>query len=208
LPNKETTSKSDPYCITLLRPLSSSTWTEYHKTEVIKDDLNPKFANKPLLPISFTEKYYLMFKLFDYNKNSADRALGHIEVNVEELLSQGSVSIGICTCARIQHSSHRSTASLALSLQITLNLRKINMRSTEVTSTSSKIILTVEKLIDNNDDMNIQFSGLNIAKMDRSVWGTKKNSDPYLEISKRSQTNAYLMVYRTEVKSLANYASL
>ena len=58
LPNMDTFSKSDPFCV-LYKLDTSNRWKEIGKTEVIHDNLNPEWVKKILVDFHFeqTEKF-------------------------------------------------------------------------------------------------------------------------------------------------------
>ncbi|XP_039283440.1 copine-8 [Nilaparvata lugens] len=61
LQGKDVLSKSDPMCVTYIRPFGESRWVEYHRTEVISNSHDPDFAAKILLPYRFEEQQPLRF---------------------------------------------------------------------------------------------------------------------------------------------------
>ena len=39
-------SKSDPFCVTFIRPFGSDKWHELHRTEIIMNNLHPEWTAK------------------------------------------------------------------------------------------------------------------------------------------------------------------
>lgn len=89
-------SKSDPMCVTYIQPFGSSEWKEYHRTEAIRDNHNPDFASKVLLPYRFEEQQPLKFELYDIDSNSRNLRdhdfLGFVVCNLGQIVSSGKVS--------------------------------------------------------------------------------------------------------------------
>jgi hypothetical protein len=61
--NKDVFSKSDPFVVTWLAVPGAATWREIHRTEVIKDTLNPEFASKVEVIYKFEEQQKLRFEV-------------------------------------------------------------------------------------------------------------------------------------------------
>ncbi|XP_037092088.1 copine-8-like [Pollicipes pollicipes] len=88
-------SKSDPMVVVSLAPFGSAGrdkhWTEYKRTEVVADNLNPDFATKVPIAYHFEEQQYLRFDVYDVDSGSARLAehdfLGRRECTLGELVS-------------------------------------------------------------------------------------------------------------------------
>ena len=39
-------SKSDPFCVTFIRPFGSDKWHELHRTEIVMNNLHPEWTAK------------------------------------------------------------------------------------------------------------------------------------------------------------------
>jgi vacuolar-type H+-ATPase subunit F/Vma7 len=63
-------SKSDPICVLFCK--KHGVWSEYNRTEVIRDNLNPKFARTFVLPYHFEEEQPLKFAVYDADSTSRD----------------------------------------------------------------------------------------------------------------------------------------
>jgi len=69
LANKDTFSKSDPCCILQLKA-SNGLWNEVGRTEVVQNNLNPKFKTKIETDFTFEKKQDLKFILYDWDGKS------------------------------------------------------------------------------------------------------------------------------------------
>jgi Ca2+-dependent lipid-binding protein len=68
--NLDRLSKSDPICVLFCK--KHGVWSEYNRTEVIRDNLNPKFARTFVLPYHFEEEQPLKFAVYDADSTSRD----------------------------------------------------------------------------------------------------------------------------------------
>lgn len=88
-------SKSDPMVVVSVAPFGSSgrnkRWTEYKRTEVVWDNLNPDFATKVPIIYHFEEQQFIKFDVYDVDSNSPDLSehdfLGSRECTLGELVS-------------------------------------------------------------------------------------------------------------------------
>lgn len=65
-------SKSDPICITYVQLFGQKKWTEFHRTETVKDNEDPDFLSKVLISYSFEEKQPLLFEIYDSDSKDKD----------------------------------------------------------------------------------------------------------------------------------------
>ena len=63
LPNMDTFSKSDPFCV--LYKKTNNKWQEIGKTELINDNLNPEFVKKILVDFHFEAKEQFKVEVYD-----------------------------------------------------------------------------------------------------------------------------------------------
>ena len=68
LPNMDTFSKSDPFCV--LYKLTNGQWNLQGKTEVIHDNLNPEFVVKIMADFHFEQKEEVKVEVYDSDDNS------------------------------------------------------------------------------------------------------------------------------------------
>jgi Ca2+-dependent lipid-binding protein len=97
LKDKDLKTKSDPMCVTYLRDFNRHKWEEFHRSEIVKNNLSPTFTVKPSVPFSFQLKQSIMFKIYDVDAKKKDLDeqdyLGYVECSLGELVSRGTVSI-------------------------------------------------------------------------------------------------------------------
>lgn len=61
------TSKSDPFCVIFARDRKTNELVEIGKTEVIKDNLNPKWETKITMEYRFEERQELNITVYDFD---------------------------------------------------------------------------------------------------------------------------------------------
>uniref|UniRef100_UPI00358E73B8 copine-9 isoform X1 n=1 Tax=Myxine glutinosa TaxID=7769 RepID=UPI00358E73B8 len=87
----DTFSKSDPICAMYLQDTHTHEWTEYGRTEVIDNTLNPDFVRKFVTDYLFEERQALRFDLFDVDSHSSNLSkhdfLGRANCTLGELVS-------------------------------------------------------------------------------------------------------------------------
>lgn len=71
LRNRDTFSKSDPYCEVAVMG-AGGRWTEIDRTEVIPDNLNPEFTKAIRVDYYFELQQPLKFSVFDFDERSSD----------------------------------------------------------------------------------------------------------------------------------------
>lgn len=143
-------------------------WNEVGRTEMIKDNRNPKFTKKIIIPYYFERVQRLRFCVFDIDSsNSKDLSkhdfIGQAACNLSEIITM-------------------RDGSLSLDLHIPQNNKK---RGT--------ITITAEEVKDLKLSVLFEFWGEDLDKKD--LFG---KSDPYLTISRRREDGTYIPVFRTE----------
>eukprot|EP01107_Rhizomastix_libera_P012501 TRINITY_DN314_c0_g1_i4.p1 TRINITY_DN314_c0_g1~~TRINITY_DN314_c0_g1_i4.p1 ORF type:complete len:545 (+),score=143.76 TRINITY_DN314_c0_g1_i4:16-1650(+) len=94
--NLDVLSKSDPLVSVLQREgPQSDAWKEIARTEMIQNDLNPRFSRAISLPYRFEETQELWFKVWDVDGKETDPTdgfdfLGDVKCTLGEIVSQGS----------------------------------------------------------------------------------------------------------------------
>ncbi|XP_040214968.1 copine-9 isoform X1 [Rana temporaria] len=68
----DTFSKSDPVVVLYLQGIGNKEWTEFGRTEVIDNTLNPDFVRKFVLDYFFEEKQNLRFDVFNVDSRSCN----------------------------------------------------------------------------------------------------------------------------------------
>ncbi|XP_013417379.1 copine-8 isoform X2 [Lingula anatina] len=91
LKDKDVLSKSDPMCVLFVKGFGSNSYTEYGRTEIIQNTLNPEFVQKFLINYFFEESQKLKFEIYDSDSASArldaHDFLGRIECTLGEIVS-------------------------------------------------------------------------------------------------------------------------
>ena len=98
LPTRDGVTRPDPMCITSIRWFNNNALEEKHKTEVVGDNMNPSFTQRPIVPYTFEQKQIVVFKLFDANLKKVqvrDTNLGYAECSLGELVTRGKVSMDL-----------------------------------------------------------------------------------------------------------------
>ena len=71
LRNMDLFSKSDPFCVTSIRPFGSDKWHELHRTEIVMNNLHPEWTAKVRVAYLFEEQQHLRFEVYDSDSPSA-----------------------------------------------------------------------------------------------------------------------------------------
>lgn len=83
-------SKSDPMCVLFTQDPGSKKWTEFGRTEIIWNNLNPDFVKKFIIHYFFEESQKLKFEIYDVDSKSAklDKHdfLGKLECTLAEIV--------------------------------------------------------------------------------------------------------------------------
>lgn len=74
--------------------MSSGTWVEFHRTEIISSNIDPKiFKGRPVIQYSFGEKQLIMFKIYDANlRFKEDDYIGSAKCKLGDVIIYGQVS--------------------------------------------------------------------------------------------------------------------
>ncbi|TPX62249.1 hypothetical protein PhCBS80983_g00457 [Powellomyces hirtus] len=95
--NKDLLSKSDPQVIVYTAAPNSRGWTEFARTEQIKDNLNPNFAKPVLITYLFEEVQKLRFAVYDIDKQNGtldqQDFLGYYETTLAAIVSASGQAI-------------------------------------------------------------------------------------------------------------------
>ncbi|CAH1388810.1 unnamed protein product [Nezara viridula] len=165
-------SKSDPMCVTYIRPFGESRWVEYHRTERISNCHDPHFVSKIHMVYRFEEQQPLKFEMYDCDSPSTNLAdhdfLGFATCNLAQIINGG---------------------KLEMLLQPREKGHYLNSNSN-----LGYIQIMAEELQTNKDEVTFKFSG---HKLDRKDWFGR--SDPFLELHKSTESGMYTLVHKTEV---------
>eukprot|EP01012_Entosiphon_sulcatum_P048700 TRINITY_DN67217_c0_g1_i1.p1 TRINITY_DN67217_c0_g1~~TRINITY_DN67217_c0_g1_i1.p1 ORF type:complete len:550 (+),score=88.35 TRINITY_DN67217_c0_g1_i1:41-1690(+) len=86
LPNMDTLSKSDPFVV-VVEKLGDGSFVELGQTEVVQDNLDPRFATAIQAEYRFEENQYLTFRVYDMDDPSKPPAAQDFIGEVQVLLS-------------------------------------------------------------------------------------------------------------------------
>jgi Ca2+-dependent lipid-binding protein len=91
LPNKDTFSKSDPFCVLDLWDVKQSTWKRIGQSETVQDNLSPSFDKEFVVTYFFEEQQKLRASLYDSDAKLQDEKhselLGRSEFVLADLVS-------------------------------------------------------------------------------------------------------------------------
>ncbi|GAB1598493.1 copine-8-like isoform X3 [Argonauta hians] len=83
-------SKSDPMCVLFTQDPGCKKWTEFGRTEIIWNNLNPDFVKKFIIHYFFEESQKLKFEIYDVDSKSASLDkhdfLGKLECTLAEIM--------------------------------------------------------------------------------------------------------------------------
>jgi len=168
LADMDTFSKSDPMVVVFTKD-GFGNWIEYGRTEMIKDNLNPKFVKSIMMEYRFEEEQRLRFAVYDID-------------NQNKLLDSQDF-IGETTCALADIITARGQ-KLVRELQ----------RRDRPGSRRGQIIIQSEEVQELNYNITLQFGATGLDKKD--LFG---KSDPFLVISRSREGGSYVPVVKTEV---------
>lgn len=94
LVDKDTFSKSDPFCVIYMSNSVQGKYLEIARTETIWDNLNPVWQKKLVIPYRFEEKQKMKFDIYDQDSKSkaldAQDFLGSLEITLGEIMASQS----------------------------------------------------------------------------------------------------------------------
>ncbi|XP_050548906.1 copine-8-like [Daktulosphaira vitifoliae] len=131
-------SKSDPMCVTYIQQFNKSQWTEFHRTETVKNNEDPNFVSKVLISYRFEERQPLMFEIYDSDSKSKD-------LSAHDFLG---------------------TVTTTLGQLVTTKRNKIQLKGRDDNLKQGFLIITVEELCSNNDEVILELKGLKLDKKD------------------------------------------
>ena len=116
--NKDTFSKSDPYCIVLMQNRTTLEYYEISRTEVVKNNLDPVWRKAQVLDFHFETKQALCFKVRDSDE-SGKCHLGKAMTTLGEIVSLGSIKLNLTKQGKItikaeEVSSHNTSYEFQL----------------------------------------------------------------------------------------------
>ncbi|KAI2800772.1 hypothetical protein RDWZM_010533 [Blomia tropicalis] len=84
--NKDILSKSDPYCLVLMRDSWQEKFFELGRTETIQDSLSPEWVKKFIIDYNFETVQRIRFEIWDLDPDGKD-FLGYHETTLAEIVS-------------------------------------------------------------------------------------------------------------------------
>jgi len=169
LVDRDLTSKSDPLAVIFMYDVPTKRWYEAGRTESIRDNLNPEWAQKIDVDYFFEEEQKMRIEVYDKDSNSAKLKhhdfLGKAETKLSTIISsKGSAK--------------------------TLNLQAFNTHY----KIKSTITVSTEQKSACRDIYSMRFAAKKLD--DKDFFG---KSDPYLEISRLEQSGNYSVVHRLAI---------
>ncbi|XP_069668660.1 copine-8-like [Periplaneta americana] len=169
LQGKDLLSKSDPMCVTYIRPFGESRWVELHRTEVVNNSHDPDFTSKVQISFRFEEQQPLKFEIYDVDSSSPNLDehdfLGAATCSLGQIISSGKVQLPLSHKGAGGSGDHRG-----------------------------HMIIVAEELAALKDEVMMQFSG---SKLDKKDFFGK--SDPFLVFQKSVESGDYVVVHKTEI---------
>ncbi|KAE8890881.1 Copine-3 [Phytophthora fragariae] len=169
LKDRDIISKSDPFAVLYVK--SGAGWTQLGKTEVKKDDLNPKWAKLFLVEFHFESVQQLKVEVYDQDSSSPDKLkeqdhIGGAEFTLGQLMGAPGQSGSFLLTRGKSKSKHQGS-----------------------------LLVRAEEVKASNEAARLRFSATALANMD----GLFSKSDPFLVISRlREDGGSWTQVHRTE----------
>ena len=172
--DKDTFSKSDPFCLVKMKNSNAPAFVEIGRTEVAKNNLSPKFSKSFDVIWQFEIRQDLEVFVYDYDGGAP---VASCSLDAQDFLG----------AARVQLASIVGAPGRLLSMPLEIN-GKPHPRS--------KIIFRIEQLGGSSGVSlaNMQVRGVKLAKKD---WFGK--SDPYLQFCRLRPDGTLDIVHQTEV---------
>lgn len=170
LVNLDMLSKSDPMVILYVGNVVSGTWREFARTEMIRDNLNPKFVKTFQIDYRFEEIQPLRFLCYDVDNSSADLTkqdfIGEFQCKLADIVTAKQKTLS----RPLKHPKHPN-------------------------SKRGNITIIAEEVLQLTQQFTFRFAGKHLDKKD--LFG---KSDPYLVINKLvGDSSQSVPVLKTEV---------
>lgn len=101
LKNRDTFSKSDPFCKVLMWNPQHSNFDEISRTEVLKNDLNPNWSTSITLDYYFETQQPLKFEVYDYDSHTASDSMGSVESTLGQIIGKGTIVLDLTTSGEL-----------------------------------------------------------------------------------------------------------
>jgi hypothetical protein len=170
LPNKDTFSKSDPFCVMEIQEVKSGEFREVGRSEYMMDNLNPEFQKEFLVDYFFEEHQLVRVTFYDRDARSDDLKkhdyMGHVDYAIGDLVAAPGQ---------------------------TLHLQLLNKKN-KVAKKDCVVTIRGEETSASKDIIKLTMRG---EKLDKKDFFGK--SDPYLEFYRLREDNTWIMTHKTEV---------
>lgn len=177
LVGKDILSKSDPMCVTYMKPFGESRWVEYHRTEYINNTHDPDFTKKVHVMYRFEEQQPIKFDIYDIDSSSTNLSdhdfLGSAYCTLGQIVSSGKVQLPLQSNGGQTVGDHQSF-----------------------------VVVTSEELSSCKDEVILQFSGHSLEKKTYLFFFGHLN--PYLVFYKSTESGDFSAVFKTEVAHHTN----
>ncbi|KAL0479669.1 hypothetical protein AKO1_010951 [Acrasis kona] len=169
LKNMDVLSKSDPQIVMYMRDNPQTEWVEVGRTEMIKDNLNPKFVKSIIVTYYFEKNQQCKFLVLDIDNFATTN------VSAQDLIGEHE-----CPLANIV--TYRGMYTQTLVMKQNPNERR------------GEIIIRSEQV--SNVQADVTFN-LSVSKLDKKDWFG--SSDPFIVISRVTESGDYQEVHKTEM---------
>ena len=171
LPNLDTFSKTDPMVVLYIQDSSHPQWEEIGRTEIIFDNLNPRFVTAIQLDYHFEENQHLRFDVYDIDNAKKSHNL-----------------------SKQQYIGRFSTTLSAIIVSKGQMVRKPLVNPRKKKAKLGSIVVSAIELQESNYTINGQFSASGLPRLD-----FLGKSDPFLVLERIMESGSSIPVFKTEV---------
>ncbi|GBG84779.1 hypothetical protein CBR_g39156 [Chara braunii] len=196
-------SKSDPMVVVELCETNTDVlvWSEIGRTEIIWNDLNPKWAKNFTLSYRFHAVQLLRFSVYDVDtlprRSSSSSSNGESTVRLED---QDFLGVTECSLAELvqahgQVLTRELRAPPQSSAGSTSGRRERMSTKVQAPGKMGTLTIRVEEVpLERHETVTLQFHAQDLDKMDTSLFG---NGIPYLKVSKIFENGTAAPVFET-----------
>jgi len=177
LPDVDTFSKSDPFCVVYLKrgAPGQETWSEVARTEILANNLSPQWVTHARLTFAFEEIQHVRFEVYDVESSFSSNDSSGLDLSRQQLL--GSVET---TLANV-FGTHNKTWSSPL-------------RAPSGAAAGS-LSVVAEEMGESNALVQAQFYAQNLPRV-----GVSGTPNAFYVLSKLREDGAWVPVYKSEVR--------
>ncbi|KAL6048086.1 Copine IVb [Balamuthia mandrillaris] len=181
-------SKSDPMVVLYVPKAEfSNKWTEFGRTEMIKDTLNPKFVKSFVMEYHFEKIQKLLFKVYDIDHENAPLSkqdyIGYAVFRLGELMTAKGQTISR-TLLNTEHPKRKNGDIIIYAEELNDPLTKQDLSNVDVRSKRVKL---------QRQYISFTFQGRKLDKKD--LFG---KSDPFFVVLKAREGGELVPVYKSE----------